>query len=396
MKSHLKLLAYFFAAMLLISISPIPFSEAENEDSAVQLLCLNIGKADCMLLFAEDKTYLIDSGYEHTWPALQTALEEFSVTRLDGVFLTHTHVDHEGALEKLAQSSMEIAAWYASDIFHDVKPSKHPMVKAAQIRDEEVTWLHAGDVIPISDTASFTVLGPLSKNQDNENNNSLVLHLETQEGDILFTGDMKEEEEQELLLSGVFKNCDLLKVAHHGDNKTTSQAFLNAVSPEVSVILTSTIEEPDTPAYNTLKRLKAAGSDIYVSQDAQDALLFKLRDHQVSVQDYRWQHAPLRLTGIEVSMDVHADILTIKNTADHVITLEGAFLHSTKGNDTFPLPVIPLKPDGEYTIGSQASEKSCDFTASKKRIWHENKRDVALLYDAYGRMLGGTDNGIED
>ena len=140
---------------------------SESADASVQLLCLNIGKADCMLLLYGGNAYLIDTGYEQTWPALETALSQFHITHLNGVFLTHCHEDHQGGLIPLAKSEIPVDTWYAARIFYDQKESKHPAKLAAAERGEEVTWLDAGTVIPVGKDAGFTVLGPLSVNTDN-------------------------------------------------------------------------------------------------------------------------------------------------------------------------------------------------------------------------------------
>ena len=86
----------FFCLMILLcyALAGCQAVSSESRDDAAKLLCLNIGKADCMLLMYGNANYLIDTGYEQTWPALETALSQYGVTWLNGVFLTHCHEDH--------------------------------------------------------------------------------------------------------------------------------------------------------------------------------------------------------------------------------------------------------------------------------------------------------------
>ena len=83
----------------------------------LRLICLNIGKADCMLLLYQNEAYLIDTGYEQNGPALEAMLRQYGVSRLNGVFLTHCHEDHLGGLMKLAKSDITVDAWYAARIY---------------------------------------------------------------------------------------------------------------------------------------------------------------------------------------------------------------------------------------------------------------------------------------
>lgn len=369
---------------------------SESRDDAAKLLCLNIGKADCMLLLYEDSAYLIDTGYEQTWPALETALSQYGVTRLNGVFLTHCHEDHMGGLMALAESKMEVDAWYAARIFYDQKESKHPMKLAAAKRNEEVTWLEAGAVIPVGSDAKLTVLGPLSVNTDNENNNSLVMRFDSPQGSILLAGDMKEDEEFELLDAGLLAPCDLLKAGHHGDNKATSKAFLQTVRPKAAIILTSTAEEPDTPASSTIRRLEKIGCNVYVSQEFHDAVLFTLRGGEVSVEDIRWDSAPEREESISIAIDLSQDTLTVTNEGSAPVNLKGWAVYSTKGNELVYLPDTVLQARGVFVIGSGETEMQTDLLWRRKRVWNLASQDRAVLYDAWGRPVAFADNGISE
>lgn len=381
--------AFFCTALCVLPL----FSAGRAQEDGAILTCLNIGKADCMLLQYRGKNYLIDTGYAQTYAALETMLRVMNVSSLDGVFLTHTHKDHAGGLEKLAESQIPVAAWYASEIYNDVKPEKHPLYKAAKARGEEATWLRAGDTVPLDGESGFRVLGPLSVNEDNENNNSLVLQFYSPDGDMLLAGDMKEEEEGELLAAGAFAPCAVLKVGHHGDNKATTDALLRAVRPQCAVILTASFEEPDTPAPETLARLRTAGAQVFVSQDMQDALRVTLSGGQAAVEDVRFPGVPGRQTGLSLAIDMQDDLLTLQNFSGETVALSGCALYSSKGDDLLTLPDLTLAPGETYRVGSRATDGDFDLKWDKKRVWHETKRDLAILYDAYGRPVAWADNG---
>ena len=380
-------------AGLMVCLAPC-LSQADGQE--VSLYCLNIGKADCMLLCSGRQTFLIDAGYAQTYAALETALEQLNIDYLDGVILTHCHKDHAGGLMALAESGIQVGAWYAAEIYYDVKQGEHPAMLAAAVRGETVVWLRAGDVIPVDGQGALTVLGPLSVNEDNENNNSLVLRFSSPQGSILFAGDMKETEEEELLAAGVLEKSDVLKVGHHGGGEASTLAFLRAVQPKAAVILTNTQERSATPDAAVLNRLSAVGCTAYVSQDARDALLVVLSGGEAAVRDVAWEGVPARAEGITLTLDMEQDALTLRNEGEDALELTGGVLYSSKGDETLILPRVTLLPGETYVVGSQSTEIACDLLWEEKRVWHKKKWDQAILYDCYGRAIARTDNGLSE
>ena len=363
----------------------------------IVMVCLNIGKADSILLKGDGWAYLIDTGYEQSFPAIETMLAQYGVTRLDGVFLTHCHKDHSGSLMRLAQSGTEVGAWYGAEIYYDVKPQKHPLLLAVEEAGASVTWLKAGDVIQAGKDASFTVLGPLKVDTDNENNNSLVMRFSSPFGSILLCGDMKEAEESSLLSSGAIVPCDILKCGHHGDSGATSNALLDAVRPEFALISTATGEEEDTPGGGTLRRLNAAGVKVYVTQDFRDAVEFRLGATGITAGDIAWNGIPERVRGLEMRISLADDTVTVINTASADIIVEDAVLYSSKGTQLFDLGRLIVPAKGSVVIGSSVSPSSCDlYVSSKKQVWHTGELDTAVLYDKWGRPLAWANNGLPE
>lgn len=393
----MKKCALLLALVLMTGmLSSCAVSETDGEESA-RLVCLNIGKADCMLLLYQNEAYLIDTGYEQNWPALETMLRQYGVTRLNGVFLTHCHEDHEGGLTKLAKSDIAVDAWYAPRIYSGVSEALHPAVRAAAVRNASVSWLEAGNSIAVGGDGAFTVLGPLTVNADNENNNSLVMRFACGQGSILFTGDMKEDEEYELLQAGAFSSSDVLKVGHHGDNKATGKKMLKIVQPRVAVILTDSREEPDTPASSTLKRLDNVGCVSYISQDFSDALLITLKKGQKpAVTDVVWDNVPKRAEKISLSMAAENDILIVYNGGNTTLNLSGCMVYSTKGNELLTLPDAEVAAGGQIVIGTKSTDSGADIFLNAKKVWNKKNLDRAVFYDAYGRVLACTDNGITE
>ena len=246
----------------------------------MSLLAVNVRKADALLLRCGESAYLIDTGSEESSDALLGALRAEGVTSLTGVILTHTHKDHIGGLSALLDSEIEIGQVYASGYYNKKKESKHPVVKALKGTGMAVIFLLAGDTLPF-DSGTLTVVGPLEKNEDTENCNSLVLLAEGGGGSILLTGDMEFPEEQSLLAAGALPRADVLKIGNHGEDDATSYALVNAVQPSLAVISTNTDDEPDTPSPRVLKLLADCNIPVLLTQDSSRGVLVTLRNGEL-------------------------------------------------------------------------------------------------------------------
>ena len=252
----------------------------------VELFAVNVGKGDALVVRAGDYTCLIDTGKEKAQEQLEVALKALGVEALDAVFITHTDKDHVGGLKWLRESDIEIRAIYASRYYPNTTEKKHPAVKAAKKLDLTVNWLGAGDSVPLGDSgAVFRVLAPAMEIPGDEDDNSLVMMLESPDGRILLTGDMEHVEEAALLTSGADLRCDVLKVANHGDSDATSAALIAACAPSVELISTDSAEKPGTPDAGIVRNLQGIGCAVCVTQDASLGIRVTLDGGRVAVEN---------------------------------------------------------------------------------------------------------------
>jgi competence protein ComEC len=93
------------------------------------------------------------------------------------------------------------------------------------------------------------------------NDHSIVTRLTYGAASLLLTGDITAEVEQQLVASGSPLASTVLKVPHHGSCSSTTEAFLEAVDPEVAVI---SVGENDFghPCDEVLERLELALSGV--------------------------------------------------------------------------------------------------------------------------------------
>lgn len=364
---------------------------AVGETGLVWMYACSVGKADAIFVGVDDFVCLIDAGYARSRGKILAAMEWLGVEKLDAVFVTHTDDDHVGGLEWLAESDIEIGAWYASAMYTGVKKEeKHPAVKAAKLDGQTVNWLKAGDNVPLGN-AVLDVLGPSVLNTDKDDNNSLVMMLRSAQGNILLAGDMEFEQESVLLSTGADLSCDVLKVGNHADDDTGSEAFIRAASPAGAVISTDSAEKPETPDPRLMNLLKSIGAQVAVTQEATGGFFVKIRN---GILTGEYVNLPEPQTSVKIESVVPGDdVITLSNSGD-AQDLSDWYIMSEKGEEMFIFPENTTIASGStLTIGTNTTEAPYDLLWDDKKVIHKSKTDVITLYNHHGLPVSSMTNG---
>jgi len=269
------LLLLAVAALMLTGCHAAP---AEN----AQIVFIDVGKGDAILATAGGEHYLVDAGPLKAWDRVEAALRHYGVTKLEGVFLTHCDEDHAGGLMPLAKSDVEVSTWYASALYRLDEGRAHPAAKAAAARGQQVVYLSAGDT-----AGPFAVLGPVARSKD-EDDNSLVLLLETSQGRALLTGDMKLDGEEALIRSGRSLRCDVIKLGHHGNSDATSDQLIERASPRLAVVSTDSDERPELPDRRVVKLLESRGIPLFTTWRSGGGVLVTLDGENTRAETVSW------------------------------------------------------------------------------------------------------------
>ena len=219
-------------ALVVASLPPAPPRSPE-------LVMIDVGQGDAILLRDGDATLLVDGG---GWRragfggrVLLPALTALGVRRLDVLAVTHPDSDHCGGAADLLRELPVGQVWAPPGI---AETACGTSLHAAHTRYRE---LAAGDAARIA-RWRLRVLNPERDGKGADNHRSLVLLAEAAGRRALLTADLDAAGEAALLRrwgAEVLK-CDLLKVAHHGSPSSTITPFLRAAHPRLALISVGT------------------------------------------------------------------------------------------------------------------------------------------------------------
>lgn len=265
-----------FSLLLIAALaSLLTFARAWPTD----IVFLDADQADCAVLTTRGHTWLIDAGDTYT-----PAADYLSATclHLDGVVLSHPHQDHAGGLKQVLDCFCPDAIYVPRGWF-DVEINSPAVTEGIDLAKEmgvEIVELSAGDTVRLSAAASMDVLAPGCGALPEDVNDLSILASITCEGRrALFTGDLGAEAEPDDI-----PDADVLKVAHHGGGRATSERFLNACTPEIAVISVGE-NNYGHPVPETLDKLRAVGSAIYLTRE-RGAITVSLRNGSWRVKTY--------------------------------------------------------------------------------------------------------------
>ena len=246
----------------------------------LQVHFIDVGQGDAALVITpHGRAFMFDTGgtrdrnFDIGAKVDVPYLLHYGVLQLDGVFLSHAHEDHAagcGAVMKKLPVSQVITADegladYARSMgWSDNEPLLHKFHTARQ-----------GERLTVDGVTIEVLFAPPLKEADNKTGNeaSNVYRVSYGSVSFLFTGDLTREKEAQLLAEGINPASTVLKVAHHGSDTSSSEAFLQAAAPQYAVICVGADNSFGHPKKAVLERLQGRGIKI-LRTDKQGAIKF--------------------------------------------------------------------------------------------------------------------------
>jgi competence protein ComEC len=232
----------------------------QNEPQPFSITFLDVGQGDSTLIKCDNKALLIDAGPNSSADALVKTLKSTQTTQFDYILASHPHEDHIGGMDSIIRN-------FAVEqiIMPKVSTTTQTFVDLLQVcREKNVTIVEPvpGRTFKIG-SALCTILAPNKATYEELNDYSIVLRIEYGDISAILMGDAGAVSEQEILAINYYLKSNILKVAHHGSNSSTTDEFLNAVSPEYAVISVGRNNDYEQPHQETIARLVSKGIKIY-------------------------------------------------------------------------------------------------------------------------------------
>ena len=248
----------------------------------VRVHFIDVGQGESILIEGGNESVLVDAGENNQGETVLGYLANVGLDQLTMAVGTHPHSDHIGGMDTVMEG-LTVGKLLMPDLPDDIIPTTKTylsVLDVAEQTDTEMVYAYPGDSWEICG-GTLKVLGP-TEDYDDLNDESLVMRFDYGETSFLLTGDQEADAEEDLLSSGAKVTADLLGVGHHGSSTSTSQAFLDAVSPSVAVISCGEGNDYGHPHLETVERLEAAGVEIYRT-DLQGSIVVSSDGHKLTV-----------------------------------------------------------------------------------------------------------------
>jgi competence protein ComEC len=255
-----KIIIFVLVAFNILLFSSFDKKEFLQENK-LNVVAIDVGQGDAFLIkFPNGKTALIDAGeanqyFDNGERIILPLLNYFGVSTIDYGFISHVDSDHysgfialilKGVIKEIYKPGLDTS--YSKD----VRLEKFLHDKSIPVHYFNKSILDFGN-------ARMTLLNNYSNSEFVKlkmNNRSGIIKLVYGRNSFLFTGDIEQKAENNLVLHyNNYLKSDLLKLSHHGSSTGSSDRFLDIVNPRYAMISAGQYNKFNHPSHVTLEKL---------------------------------------------------------------------------------------------------------------------------------------------
>ena len=244
----------------LVAILPaLLFSVEKPKQGEFIFTLLDAGQGMASVVQTKNHTLIYDVGtrYSKTYDIGKLVVVPFlkakGLISVDSMILSHKDIDHWGGAEAVMKEII-VKNIVSSDT---TILENHKIAEC--VKGDHWQW----------DGVGFEILSPPEDYPQNDNNRSCVLRVSNAKHSLLLTGDIEKMTEKLLLAyANEAENeegevqSEVISVPHHGSKTSSSQAFIEAVSPKLALIPAGYRNRFGHPKDKVLARYKSLGVEV--------------------------------------------------------------------------------------------------------------------------------------
>lgn len=207
--------------------------ESEKKEKSFSMKVLDVGQGLCILIECDGHWMIYDGGGHASSSYVVSTLKKNSIETLDYMIVSHYDEDHISGLVGVMNTTpikQIICPDYVTD--SEIYDSFINKQKGNNIPSESPT---AGQDYFLG-SAQIQILSPENFEWPDDNNNSIAIRIIYGEFSCIITGDAEYEAEKVMLDSNLTLDSDVYVAGHHGSSTSSSEEFVNAISPKYALI----------------------------------------------------------------------------------------------------------------------------------------------------------------
>jgi competence protein ComEC len=210
--------------------------------SDAKIAFLDVGQGDGSVILTKNLCITIDGGSTSETNVGKYRIKPYIMSNgrnvIDYAFISHSDTDHlSGILELIEDKSFKVKMIVLGDITEAEKDDNYQkLVRCAEENGTKVGFVSAGMSFELEGVTALCLNPQKGKIYGDVNDTSEVFFLKALGMNFLYTGDLSEEFETDVineLRKYTDEKVDVLKAGHHGSKNSSSLEFLSEISPYV-------------------------------------------------------------------------------------------------------------------------------------------------------------------
>lgn len=328
---------------------------------------LDVHQGTSVLLESDGHYAIYDGGDSDRSSFVVAYLKEQGIESLDYVIASHYDADHISGLVGVL-NVFDVETILGPDYVEDTKIYQS-FVNKISAKDKTITYAYAGDVYTLG-SVSLEILAPVDIHTD-PNENSMVLRVVCGEKTLLLTGDAGLESEMDMLGSAYDLTADILVAGHHGSDSSTSDAFLDEVSPEYVVISCGKGNSYGHPSAGIMDKIGSRGIRIFRT-DFQGTILASIDSNEIT-----WNMNPSDDYSSGIFLDSNSEESSV-DTEERIEEQQGNASESSSMDYVLNTNTKKFHYPSCSSVDSMKDHNRSDFTGSREDV-------LGMGYDSCGR-----------